>query len=178
MYIYIFITFVIIILTIIFISKKDISSESTESLEMKPDYKYIKKDFLITKSEHLFFNILLEILGDRYHIFPQIHISSVLDHKAIGQNWKGAFSHINQKSIDYLICDKVYIRPIIAIELDDKSHEIDERKDRDFTVEQIFKDANMPLLRFESKAIFNKEEIKEDLLKKLNDITLPNFSNL
>lgn len=46
-----------------------------------------------------------------------------MDHKIKGQNWQGALSHIDRKSVDIVLCDKNYIAPKLVIELDDKSHE-------------------------------------------------------
>jgi very-short-patch-repair endonuclease len=135
-------------------------------------YKYHKKGFLISRAEHEFFDILIEVLGNQYYVFPQIHLIDILDNKVVGQNWKGAFSHINQKSVDYVICDKAYIKPLLAIELDDRSHDREDRKNRDENVEQILKDANMPLLRFENNGNFNREEIKGIILEKLNNTLL------
>lgn len=130
-------------------------------------YKYKRKDFLISRPEHEFFNILVEILGNKYNIFTQVHLPTILDHKVVGQNWKGAFSHINGKSVDFVICDKAYIKPLLVIELDDKSHEREDRIDRDGVVEQMLKDAGMPLLRFGNNGSFNKEEVSHLVLEKL-----------
>ncbi len=137
------------------------------SVLQKNEYEYHKKDFLITRPEHEVFDILVEIVGDAYYVFPQVHLSSFLDHKTVGQNWKGAFSHINQKSVDYLICDKAYIKPRIAIELDDRSHQEEERKIRDENVEQVLQQVNLPLVRIENHGSFDKQKIKEQIFSVL-----------
>lgn len=142
-------------------------SEKKES-KKKPSYKYNRKEFLISRAEHEFFDILVEVLGGQYYVFTQVHLPTILDHKIRnGQNWKGAFSHINGKSVDFVICDKAYIKPLLAIELDDRSHEREDRIERDSIVEQMLKDANMPLLRFPNNGSFNKEEIKKLILENL-----------
>ena len=130
-------------------------------------YNYKRKDFLMSRAEHEFFDILVGITNDQYYVFPQIHLSTILDNKVVGQNWKGAFRHIDEKSIDYVICDKAYIKPILAIELDDRTHEQNNRKIRDGEVERILSNANLPLLRFGNNGHFDKEEIKRLVLDKL-----------
>jgi very-short-patch-repair endonuclease len=107
------------------------------------------------------------MLGNKYYLFTQVHLPTILDHKVVGQNWKGAFSHINGKSVDFVVCDKAYIKPLLAIELDDKSHEREDRIDRDEIVDQMLKEAGMPLLRFGNNGSFNKEEIIRLVLEKL-----------
>src|ERR1035437_7044871 len=118
---YIFIGIVVVIaLAIKFFSN---NSREKEEVKKKPLYKYTRKDFLISRPEHEFFDILVEILENKYHVFTQVHLPTILDHKIKGQTWKAAFSHINGKSVDFVICDKAYIKPLLVIELDDKSHD-------------------------------------------------------
>ena len=153
----------VVVLVIKFITK----NFSRKEEKRKPLYNYKRKDFLISRPEYEFFNILFKILENQYHIFTQVHLPTILDHKITGQNWKGAFSHINGKSVDFVICDKSDIKPLLAIELDDKSHEREDRIERDSEVERMLKEAGMPLLRFENNGSFNKEEIKRSILEKL-----------
>lgn len=143
------------------------NSSEKEEVKKKPLYKYNRKDFLISRPEHEFFNILVEILGNKYNIFSQVHLPTILDHKIKGQTWKAAFSHINGKSVDFVICDKAYIKPLLAIELDDKSHDRLDRIERDSEVERILEEAGMPLVRFGNNGSFNKEEINRLIVEKL-----------
>ena len=141
--------------------------KETKLEKKKPLYKYTRKDFLISRPEHEFFDILVELVGGQYHIFTQVHLPTVLEHKVVGQNWKGAFSHINGKSVDFVLCDKAYIKPLLAIELDDKSHERLDRIERDSEVERMLQEAGVPLVRFANHGTFDKEEIKKQILEKL-----------
>lgn len=163
-----FYIFVGVVIGIVFVLKL-ITNNSPEKEEGKKKslYKYKRKDFLISRPEHEFFDILVDITRDQYYVFPQIHLSTILYNKIVGQNWNGAFRHIDEKSVDFVICDKAYIKPILAIELDDKTHEKEDRKGRDGEVEQMLKEAGMPLLRFGNNGFFNKEEIKKIVLENL-----------
>lgn len=130
-------------------------------------YQYLRKDFILTQSEREFFEVLLASVENKYHVFPQVHLDVILNHKVRGQNWFGAFRHIDEKSVDFVICDKVYIKPLLAIELDDKSHEREDRIERDEEVERILNEAGMPLLRFNGGE-HSIEETKRLVLEKLN----------
>lgn len=132
----------------------------------KKVYSYKLKLFLLSKPEHELFDLLVQNFGDKFHIFPQVHLSSIFDHKIKGQNWWGAFSHINRKSIDFLFCDKAYIKPILGIELDDSSHNRLDRIERDKEVVSIFQTSGLPLLRFENHGKFDHQEI----IGKINSI--------
>lgn len=70
-----------------------------------------------------------------------------------GQEWKYAFSHINGKSVDYVLCNRTSLEPTYAIELDDDTHDKPNRRERDTEVERIFEAANLPLVRFKNKDV-------------------------
>ncbi len=159
----------VILMAVVFIVLKKFFPDifNGEEKVIKSPYNYKKKDFLMSRAEHEFFDILIEVVGNQYYVFPQIHLSTILDNKVVGQNWRGAFRHIDEKSVDFVICDKAYIKPILAIELDDKTHEREDRKGRDGEVERILKESGLSLLRFGNNGSFNKEEIKRLILEKL-----------
>lgn len=163
----ILIFFIILILVAVVLLKIYLPEIFLEE-EKKSVYNYKRKDFLMSRAEHEFFDILVGIVGNQYYIFPQIHLSTILDNKVVGQNWRGAFRHIDEKSVDFVICDKAYIKPLLAIELDDRTHDQDKRKERDSEVERILNKAGLPLLRFGNHGHFDKEEIKKIVLEKIH----------
>lgn len=67
--------------------------------------------------------------------------------------------------MDFVICDKKNISPILAIELDDSSHLRQNRMERDEFINQVFEDIELPLLRIPVKAAYNVE----DLTTKINE---------
>ena len=166
----------IVIAAIVLIAKISSARKApTAATKDAPVYSYGRKDFLMTKAENDFFSVLKELLQERYQIFPQVHLTALLDEKKVkGQNWKAAFRHINGKSVDFVVCDKTYARPLLAIELDDFSHDAEERRSRDVEVERIFENANMPLIRFRDYKSMSREAIAtqiEGLLKSPNQVT-------
>ncbi len=140
-----------------------LSHHFKDEVEEKSRYTYLRKDFLLSRAEHEFFDLLTEIVGSNYYVFPQVHLITLLNHKIKGQNWRGAFRHIDEKSVDFVICDKNYIKPLLAIELDDRTHSYESRMLRDEEVNRILQDAHLPLLRFENHGNFNKEDIKNQI---------------
>ena len=99
-------------------------------------------------------------------IIPQAHLSMFLDHEIKGQSWKAAFARINGKSVDFLICTND-MKPLIAIELDDNTHNQPDRKTRDDFVNSIIANTNMPLLRFKAGE-WNSEIIKHRITQALS----------
>lgn len=129
----------------------------------KPKYQYTRKQFFLSRAEHECYDALVAAVGNEYHVFAQVHLPTLLDHTVRGQDWRAALAHINRKSVDFVLCDKAYISPRLAIELDDKSHERLDRQERDKEVERILNDAGVPLLRLENHGAFNVEELSQKI---------------
>lgn len=134
----------------------------------KSRYSYLRKKYFISRAEHEFYNALVSAVGNDYYVFAQVHLPTLVDHKIKGQNWQGAFSHINRKSVDFVLCDKAYISPILAIELDDKSHLSVDRRERDSEVERILSEAGLPLLRIENHGTFDLKSIASEIKQKID----------
>jgi len=147
------------------------SNNNSESIEIKKaQYNYQAKQYFMTKSESDFFHMLNNVAGDRYFIFPQVHLSAILDEKIKGQNWKAAFKHINGKSVDYVLCDKQILKPVYAVELDDSTHTYKSRQERDKEVERIFQGAGIPLVRFSNYKSLTEDEISKKFFEAKNTI--------
>lgn len=155
-----------VVVVVVVLIVEVLKGKGAVSQKAKPAYQYKQKNFIMTRAEHECFDSLMAAVGSEYHIFPQVHLASIVDSKVKGQNWNAAFRHINQKSVDFVLCDKAYISPKLAIELDDKTHERADRVERDSEVERILVAAGLPLLRINNTGSFNSQE----LLEKINNL--------
>lgn len=126
-------------------------------------YHYTKKDFFMSRAEHECYNALIQAVGHEYYIFAQVHLATILNHKIKGQNWQGALSHIDRKSVDFVLCDKNYIAPKLAIELDDATHDQPDRQERDIVVEEVLKAVGLPLLRLENHGAFDPNSLAQKI---------------
>lgn len=132
-------------------------------------YQYKRRECIMTNAERKCFNSLIEAVGSSYHIFAQVHLPSILDHKIYnGQKWFAAFRHIDEKSVDFVLCTKNDLRPVLAIELDDWSHERKDRQERDREVERILRDSELPLLRLRDNT-----DMPEILSQRISDSLSP-----
>ena len=134
-------------------------------------YSYRLRNHIMTTYEERVFGVLCGIFDSKCYVIPQVHLSKLLDHKVKGQNWQGAFSHINGKSVDFVLLRKSDLSPMCAIEIDDWSHKLDERKARDAEVERIFTSVKLPLVRLKHIEYMTKQEIFDQIA---NAIKQPN----
>jgi hypothetical protein len=122
---------------------------------------YEKKARIMTLRERLFYDKLKQVVVAGYYIYPQVHVTEILQPKQslYGGLRLAAFRGISQKSVDYLIVDNNQ-SPVLAIELDDSTHEKEDRADRDWFIECAFKSAGVPLLRFASRTDYNVSDLE------------------
>jgi very-short-patch-repair endonuclease len=125
----------------------------------KPKYQYGRKDFIMTRAEHECYAALVAEMGASYFFFPQIHLDAIVYPKNTRKDRLYAFRHINQKSLDFVACGKESMRPLFAVELDDKTHRQPRRIERDKEVERILLGAGIPLIRIENRGRFDQKEL-------------------
>lgn len=154
----------LVVVATILISRLSAHSRSAKKVFKNNTYSYTAKSSLMSKTESDFFVKLERAVNERYYVFPQVHLSAILDHRVNGQEWKYAFRHINGKSVDYVLCSRATLKPTYAIELDDYTHDKPDRRERDSEVERIFEAANLPLVRFR-----NKDVSENDIIQALAD---------
>lgn len=159
----------IVIIAVVAVLKEILTSKNRlERGSEKRKYQYKRRNFFLSRAEHECYDALINAVGNDYYVFAQVHLPTLVDNKIVGQNWNGAFRHISQKSVDFVLCDKEYISPKLAIELDDKTHERPERQERDIEVGYILKEAGLPLLRLENHGRFDLSELSQ----KIKDIVM------
>lgn len=130
----------------------------------RPRERYIKVESVFTPAELKFFKILIEILPE-YTVLGKVRVADIIkvDSKKARGKYLKYFNKISRKHVDYLICDKETLTPIVAIELDDKTHEIKERMERDEFLEKAFSMASLPLIRFKVRQKYNREDIRNKI---------------
>lgn len=161
------VTFIIVAVIILVVAKRYLDSHQSEikiENEQPTIYRYKAKSSIMTPSEGEFFKMLTEAVGDRYYVFPQVRLSALLDEHIVGQSYEGARKHVNQKSIDYVLCDKETLKPAYAVELDDVSHEREDRISRDKEVARILQEARIALVRFEDYRQLTSDDIVQGFL--------------
>lgn len=119
----------------------------------------------MTEFELEFFRTLEHVVGDRLLILPQIHVGSLIEPRVNKyynlQMWKLAYFASDKYSLDFVLCAKDGVSPLVAIELDDWSHRKRRRKRRDRIVEGMLRSANVPLMRFTIDESREIEKVKE-----------------
>ncbi len=112
---------------------------------------YRQKNYLLTKAEKSHFHFLNSIIPNNYLLLTQINLDKLVYIKNSGDKYFALRNKINRKSIDFLVVTKNHLHPVLAIELDDSSHQKSSRRKRDQFVNRLFEKINLPLLRITTK---------------------------
>jgi very-short-patch-repair endonuclease len=126
-------------------------------------YRYLRRHYFMTARENACFQELMRTVGNQYYIFAQVSLATLVNEKGVRQNWKAARSRIDRKSVDFVLCDKVNISPLLAIELDDSTHGWSNRQARDQHVEEILSNVGLPLLR-----IWSTDNLAQKIAERLS----------
>ena len=114
-------------------------------------------------AELKFFELLKDIIGSNYYIFPKVRICDIIEQKNKGKY--ADFNRIKSKHVDFLICTKDPIASKIIIELDDRSHDTPTRRERDNFVDEIFANSKIPIVHIRVQYTYDKEEITNKILE-------------
>ena len=125
---------------------------------------YRRKDFLLSQAERSFFGVLERVVGAEHRLFAKVRIADLVWIPKGTGSWQRHFNRISAKHIDFILCDRDTVRPRLAIELDDSSHQRQSRRDRDDFVDRVLADAGLPLLRVPAQPAYNVEELRAKII--------------
>lgn len=131
----------------------------TAAAKSKPDLPYRLRDDFLSPAEMAFYHALTPILGEQLTACPKVSLDDVFFVSRPDQN-KAAWNKINRKHVDFLVCSAHSLRPLFGIELDDSSHQREDRIERDQFVNQVFQAAGLPLAHVPVRASYDPAELK------------------
>jgi len=140
-----------------------------EEKSTKIEYPYHQVDDFLSPAELNFFFNLKSVVGDSAQIFSKVKLSDLFYAKTgdFGKN-RSYTNKIDRKHIDFLLCDPKTLKPILGIELDDKSHQRADRQERDDFVNHVFEAAKLPLMHISVQRSYSQSELKSKLLAYLS----------
>ena len=131
-------------------------------IALKP---FLRRKYLLTKSERSFYKVLRDVVAPN-PVALKVRLADLIDADDRHQLWQANFDRIKAKHIDFVVCDAA-LSPLIAIELDDVSHQRPDRQTRDRDVDRIFELAGMPILHQPVQREYQAKEIERQILSTL-----------
>jgi hypothetical protein len=138
-----------------------------EAPDIAPVYR--KRDRLLTYQERRFyFNVLIREFSSEYAIFLKVRLGDLVSLVNEPDGRKAANNQVNCKHIDFVLCDKKSLEPIIAIELDDSSHHYPGHAERDRIKNEVCAGAGLPLYRLTARRDYPVNSIVQDIHRLIN----------
>ncbi len=118
------------------------------------------RDHFLTPAEHNFYLVLDKAVGDWALICPKVSLNDLFYVKSSDHGQYRTYTNkIDRKHVDFVLCKPHSVRPILGIELDDKSHRRKDRQERDRFVEGVFAAAKLPLVRLSVRRAYDVRKL-------------------
>ncbi|ALF59300.1 DUF2726 domain-containing protein [Psychrobacter urativorans] len=170
----VFLLFAIIFLWLIVMPKPTSESQSVIK-NVEPNSQPVRGDELaiwpfspipiMTDTEVLFFDKLKKALPE-YHIFVQVQLSRLItgnsDEASERSFW---FNRICRQSVDYVIVDSDAQTTLVAIELDDWTHNSKARQKADDKKDKALASAGIPIVRFHAERMPSAAMLRHELMQ-------------
>ena len=144
-----------------------------------PEFPYELRNNFLSPAELSFYDVLRNVVGSRAVISSKVGLGDIfwvkLDDKS---KFRIYTNKIDRKHVDFLLCDPVTMRPLLGIELDDRSHQREDRQVRDAFVDKVFAEARLPLLHIPVRRAYVAAEIEAQIAPFLSKQTVSTASPL
>ena len=136
-------------------------------MNMRP---FSRRKHLLSKNELSFYEILRSAMYD-YVVFAKVRLADLIEADEGHRHWQANFDRINAKHIDFVICDDES-KPVVAIEVDDKSHDRADGGARDPEVDQLFQAVGFPLIRVPAQSTYDFAQIRKQITAGLKPVSV------
>ena len=164
--------FSVLVLLVVFAAVVFFLKSNQSSKQHSDSFPYEKQKVLLTPAERSFFGVLEKVIGGSHRIFVKVRLGDIFKVKA-GLSNSGratAFNKISAKHVDFVICSNESVDVLAAIELDDKSHNLRKRQERDNFVDKVFESAGIPLGHIAAQKSYSVQDVSR-VTSSLLDIT-------
>jgi hypothetical protein len=137
---------------------------SPKSDKAELEFPYALRDDFLSAAELSFCMVLRTVVAERLLICPKVALADLFFAKTGDHRQNRIFlNRIDRKHVDFLLCEPKTLRPVVGIELDDKSHQRPDRRERDEFVDGVFVAAKLPLIRVPARRGYAAAELHSAL---------------
>ena len=148
-------------------------SAHNRRLDAAVRFRYRPRKQLMTGPEKHCFQLLNDIFGQKFYIIPQVSLDALLSHKVGHQDRNEAYSYIENKTVDFVFCNKRTLRPICAIKLDDGRKPTDNSIGSDpREMEKFFRSAHLPFVRITKPDKLDRQTIIEEFSRVIYETSI------
>ncbi|GAA5337546.1 DUF2726 domain-containing protein [Thermus antranikianii] len=132
---------------------------------------YRLKSSVLTPAELAFFKVLEGVVPSGVKVWPKVRWIDFLNISLTSEGRQAALNRVVAKHVDFLLVDAETARPLLVIELDDQSHDREDRQERDRFLEAVMKHVGLPLVRVRVRKRYDPEEVRSFLESHLSRVS-------
>ena len=118
---------------------------------------YKMRRYIFSASERSFYEVLRRLVPS-HTVFAKVRLADLVSVESGVASWQTHFNRIQSKHIDFVVLDST-LSPVVAVELDDSTHDREERKMRDEFVNEVLSVARLPIVRVRAKRTYVPAEL-------------------
>lgn len=128
---------------------------------------YARNDRLLTISEGDFYAVLRQALPPGHLLFAQVRLAGLVRVQPWAQRDKTHWYKIQAKCVDFVVCDERTFAPRLVVELDDASHDREDRAARDAFVDEVLAGVGLPILHVRWQRQYSEAALAAQILAAL-----------
>lgn len=127
------------------------------------DLPYRKREYLLTRAERSFYEVLRRATPPEYVVFTKVRVADILFVERGTETRMAHQNRIDRKHVDFLLCSVTTISPVLVVELDDSSHQTVARADRDAFLDAACTAAGLPTLHVRAREAYDPRQLADML---------------
>lgn len=132
-----------------------------------PALPYQKRKYFFSRAEQRFYSHLVRAVGNvrpDLTVFSKVRMADLLlmAKGTTGRAYWSAWGRISQKHVDFIVLAPIRdaeepgaLEPVLVVELDDSSHQREDRQQRDTLVDAIYAQVGLPILHIPVAHTYN-----------------------
>ena len=130
-------------------------------------YEYDLCGSLLSKAELTYFDVLQAVIDDDLYVCPKVRLGDlIMPARGLRQGWAPG-NKVQQKHVDFVLCKRATMQPLLVIELDDGSHGRSSRRQRDAFVDESLQGAGLPVVHQPFGWTYAREQVRASLREAL-----------
>ncbi len=124
---------------------------------------YCIRDHFLSPEQATYFKMILSAVGDTFAVCPRVYLADII---SVPQDEADHFMEkLNGIQIDFLMCDKDTLQPLVAVVLSGETDITDDWRDREYFLDDVFEAAKLPLVRLFIGNPCSSGDLRECLLE-------------
>ena len=122
---------------------------------------------LLSKAELRFYRSLVDAVAGRFEVMTKVRLGDLFKVRGDPSEATATRNRINQKHVDFVLCDLETMQPRVGIELDDRSHRSERARDADAVKNDAFERGGLPLVRVRAARSYDRDTLRRQIAQAL-----------